>query len=341
MKKILLMLLICISSYASAESINGIVFFGDSLSDNGNFYRQTRSLLPKSPPYYYGRFSNGPVWSELVANYFQKNHSMFISNYAVGGAMVLSHHISNYAHPFLRTEINTFFSENQDIANQQTLYVIWIGENDYIDMDNTDNIELETTTVVENIQSALDILTDHGAQHFLIFNLPDLSKTPLANSKTNTDKTYLSHLIQTHNKKLFTAIQRFKTLHPNIQMIYHDIYTDFNAMLQHPQSFSQQYNQHLTDSKNSCWTHGYFLQKTQPSYRFTLTQTSIPPPYPEDPSPDTTTAFEISQLIQLFHETPCTTPNTHLFWDKLHPSAATHQIIAQIAEKALAAENIK
>lgn len=38
-----------------------IVMFGDSLSDTGKMYGKMRGYLPSSPPYYQGRFSNGPV----------------------------------------------------------------------------------------------------------------------------------------------------------------------------------------------------------------------------------------------------------------------------------------
>ena len=55
---------------ADAASLNGFTSFwtiGDSLSDPGNLYAATGGAQPQSPPYYEGRFSNGPVWAETVA----------------------------------------------------------------------------------------------------------------------------------------------------------------------------------------------------------------------------------------------------------------------------------
>ena len=49
---------------ASAQDYGRIVTFGDSLSDNGNLYAAIAN--PTSPPYFQGRFSNGPVWVELL-----------------------------------------------------------------------------------------------------------------------------------------------------------------------------------------------------------------------------------------------------------------------------------
>src|SRR5439155_21476778 len=53
--------------HASAGQFTKLVVFGDSLSDTGNVYAVTAGAVPPSPPYYAGRFSNGPVWAEYLA----------------------------------------------------------------------------------------------------------------------------------------------------------------------------------------------------------------------------------------------------------------------------------
>ena len=67
MKKMILLfsLLMCWSAVGFADRINKVVYFGDSLTDTGNIYMYGH-IMPKSPPYYNGRFSNGPVWSEYL-----------------------------------------------------------------------------------------------------------------------------------------------------------------------------------------------------------------------------------------------------------------------------------
>ncbi len=50
----------------SAQTYDRVVVFGDSLSDNGNLFRATNGTQPPSPPYFQGRFSNGPTFIEVL-----------------------------------------------------------------------------------------------------------------------------------------------------------------------------------------------------------------------------------------------------------------------------------
>lgn len=68
-RNVLSMLLIALvmSASALAQSVSGVVVLGDSFSDIGNMHNATGGLLPKSPPYWAGRASNGPVPVEYLA----------------------------------------------------------------------------------------------------------------------------------------------------------------------------------------------------------------------------------------------------------------------------------
>lgn len=60
-----------------------IVSYGDSLSDTGNLFRLTGTMVPPAP-YYKGHFSDGKVWVEYLANTL----NVPLVNYAFGAATI-------------------------------------------------------------------------------------------------------------------------------------------------------------------------------------------------------------------------------------------------------------
>ena len=67
MKKYALLIIImsCLGVQGAVWSFpyTGIYVFGDSLSDSGRLFAATQ--IPP-PPYYQGRFSNGPIWIDYL-----------------------------------------------------------------------------------------------------------------------------------------------------------------------------------------------------------------------------------------------------------------------------------
>src|SRR5689334_18901018 len=72
-------LLGCFHSVADASPITSVVVYGDSLSDNGNLFAAV-GFPP--PPYFHGRFSDGPVAVEQLA----ASLGVPLFDFAVGGA---------------------------------------------------------------------------------------------------------------------------------------------------------------------------------------------------------------------------------------------------------------
>lgn len=54
-----------------AVSFTSLIGFGDSLIDTGNLYAATGGATPQSPPYFQGRFSNGPIWFDRLGAQFE------------------------------------------------------------------------------------------------------------------------------------------------------------------------------------------------------------------------------------------------------------------------------
>ena len=79
---VLSVLVVAMTSFAHAGAYSNVFVYGDSLSDTGNIYTVSMHTIPQSPPYYNGRFSNGPLAVEYLANSI---HSP-LTSFAWGGA---------------------------------------------------------------------------------------------------------------------------------------------------------------------------------------------------------------------------------------------------------------
>ena len=111
-----------------------IYSFGDSLSDVGNVYSATGGLVP-IPPYYNGRFSNGPNWvDDLSAKLGLGTVSPSAAggnDFAVGGAQTGATLANPTAFRWLTSTIrcrNSLFSNHR--PEQGALYTLDIGAND-------------------------------------------------------------------------------------------------------------------------------------------------------------------------------------------------------------------
>src|SRR4051812_32535836 len=84
---------LCLGIVATTSPVDAaqktIYAFGDSLTDTGNFSLSTLGVVPLSPPYAPGRFSNGQLWIERVAAAYGTQMTPSLAggnNYAFGGA---------------------------------------------------------------------------------------------------------------------------------------------------------------------------------------------------------------------------------------------------------------
>jgi phospholipase/lecithinase/hemolysin len=326
MKRISLffILLFCMST-AFASTFNSVVFFGDSLSDNGNLYHffvshHSPLVVPKSPPYYYGRFSDGPVWSELLADYLQKNYDISSENHAVGDAAIVLRGPLRGALPITLTmEIDKYLTESPTVDKSKILFVIWIGANDYLDDATTDPSTL-ANIVTKGIQSSIIQLIQSGARQFLILNMPDLARVPQAVQKHNAAR--LGLLSQYHNTLLPEVIKNLQELYPTTSYIQVDAYYFLDDLIDHP----GKYNPGITDTTDSCWTGGYFMQ-------------SLENPVTKNMTLKSTVLNQAYQFAQDCERNPqsctCAHPDQYVFWDSVHPTRVVHQLLAQIMETVL------
>lgn len=191
-----------------ASPVTKIVVFGDSLSDPGNLYEASGRTDPPVPPYYEGRFSNGPVWVDYLA----AQHGIAVESHAVGGATTGTHNVANQSpgqYDGLQQQVQAWAAGQGGGADPDAVYFIWAGSNDFslLPPDATpDQISMFLADAIGNLLNAAATLYAAGAQKVMIGNVPDLGLTPEAREAGLSDQ--FTMLVQAFNAELAAAVQQ-------------------------------------------------------------------------------------------------------------------------------------
>jgi phospholipase/lecithinase/hemolysin len=222
---------------ASGGQVTGIVNFGDSLSDLGNFYAATGGASPPSFLHYdQGRFSNGPNWLEYLA------HDLGISAptasvnggtvYAYGGAMTGTGTTSSTflgataTVPNIGTQIAKYLGSNTPSASQ--LFTIWGGANDFLNGGQTNPF-----IPAQNIATEITTLALAGAKQFIVPNLPPLGSLPITSTHLPPIPQELNALTVAFNQILqVEATQLDQSLGIHIQVL--DVYGLTESVINNP-----------------------------------------------------------------------------------------------------------
>lgn len=299
MKYIILGFLLMYQTASYALAIDNIVVFGDSLSDTGNLYQYMNYQLPMSPPYYKGRFSDGPLWVELVTEYLSKyNPHIQMENYAFGGALVLQKDdFFPGAYLSLRSQVDAYLEEHPTQDNKHTLYTILMGGNDYIGLDEDQSITEHIERVTSEISHQASRLAEHGAQFILIGNLPELGKTPFAR-ELNSEKI-LSEISVEHNISIKQQAELLKNNYPKTNWIFFDVYSFFTDAFDHPEKYG------IENTYTPCYSLDDDIPQAQPIIAFASN----------------------SQLLNIKPHN-C---DSYLFFDIVHPTRRGHAFTASLA----------
>lgn len=226
---------------AFAKTIEHVYAFGDSLTDNGNMYVTTAGNIPPLP-YFYGRFTNGITWIEMLLLRVGLTPSD-LTNYAIGGAQTHSS-----VPPGLELQVDKFLEEHATIKPTD-LFSIWSGANDYIYDAVVDLAKIQHS--VDIIGDVITRLSSHGAQVFLVPNIPDISTTPWAYSRdaANGDHVLsmsIARSVKEHNRRL---TRKLKTLEHRLRItiVHLDVFSRIRDAVQHPARY------HLKNVKEACY----------------------------------------------------------------------------------------
>lgn len=223
--------LIVLAAPAAAVPFDRVFVFGDSLSDTGRVYDLTFGRVPQSPPYFDGRFSNGPVWVErlapLVGALPDQN-----TNYAYGGAETGT--VSQILVPGVRGQVGQF-AVNGPGGRDRGLFAVWAGGNDYINRVavGADPAPLIGQTV-GNLVAAVERLTALGGRTFLVPNLPDLGETP--DTRATPRAPLLNAVTAAHNAQLQQAMDDVER-RLGVKVVVADVATLYRAVKANPGTY--------------------------------------------------------------------------------------------------------
>ncbi len=166
--------MLIVSRPALAGPFNQIVVFGDSLSDTGN---ANDRLGVAGSGYFDGRFSNGPLWVEYMAEQLQLSppvanlESSSGRNYAFGGARTDGSGFVSFFINDIDEQVPDYINNDGGPSGDE-LIVVWGGANDFLDG------QTDVAVPVNNLASDITDLHAAGGRRFMVVNLPLLGQTP-------------------------------------------------------------------------------------------------------------------------------------------------------------------
>jgi phospholipase/lecithinase/hemolysin len=277
---------------------SAVYAFGDSLSDAGNISLATLGNLPVGGIYSGGRFSNGNVWVQDLAQNLGlpavKPSLAGGTDYAYGGAETGATAVHAANPSDLPAQLGQF-AASVPHPSPTALYTVWAGSNDVLGVANSTETPAQQHTTIQqavaNETSFIGGLIAHGAKDLVVMGVPDLGKTPYELARPISDANS-SALAQTYNAELGAALQQF-VASGAASIDFINTFGLMDAAIANPNAYG------LTNV-------------TQPVWNGNLT----------DPHSGTLSATAAGQ-------------NGYLFFDDLHPTAAGHSLLAAAVTQSL------
>ncbi len=216
------------TTLASGNGRSQVIVYSDSLADNGNIYRL---LGFPGPPYFEGRFSNGPVAVENMAAIL----GMPLTDNAYGGATAgvgnafdggTPDQLGSLSVPGITTAYNNTINSMSRDTIRCSLFVIYGGTPNFL-------IEGLTTAVadeaVANLVAVVSDLQKRGAQWILVPGLYDMGMAPGFSSQGPETAALATSLSKRFNQKLVAGLPK--------GVLYFDTFGLYQLMRAHPGAF--------------------------------------------------------------------------------------------------------
>jgi phospholipase/lecithinase/hemolysin len=246
------------AAHAWAMPYSGLYAFGDSLSDAGGSPSAVLSIYKllggscdpyhPCPPYFDGRYSNGPVAVERLAesilpggaspanfrDFAVSGSTTGIGNYGDGGRATVS---GTYGLPGMYQQLGLYLSTSSGVADPNALYFVWGGANDFLTLDSP-------ILAAQNVAGYVGALAGAGAKNILVPNLPDLARTPFVQSVGL--EAQAQAFSTGFNTALALQLGNLGTLFPATDIIQFDTYSFLNDVVLNPAKYG------LANSQDAC-----------------------------------------------------------------------------------------
>jgi outer membrane lipase/esterase len=305
-------------AYAGADDFGRVVSFGDSLSDNGNL---SAALGPFSgvafgPENFFGRFSNGPTFAELLAGganpatgdsaqqrffglgfIFNPAPVEGSVNLAIGGAVTNDNAIPTIdllgtgldPIPSVEDQITLFRNAGGRFGTGD-LVTILAGANDIFNAFNQNpNLaipaaEQAAAAQIRNVDALVDPDAGLGARTVIVANLPNLGIIPRFNGNAQTAQQG-TDATNTFNDQFDAGVERLAVENPQANLVQADLRGALDVIIANPAAFG------FVNVTDAC-----------------------------------------------VGNAACGDINSFLFFDEVHPTAAGHALLAQFIDELLSTD---
>ncbi|PHV11465.1 SGNH/GDSL hydrolase family protein [Chitinimonas sp. BJB300] len=279
-----------IDNTPQSNRINKIIAFGDSLSDTQNLYNTLHWQLPNPNRWFLGRFSNGYTWVEYLARDLKLPlYSWAIAGAGAGTEKLAIANLGTLEIPGLMGQVQLWKAHRQKAPNYRPENTLFTV---FIGGNDFINYNRSVEHVLTTQKEALQHLISAGARNILLIKLPNMSRAPIFNYKNNAE--IVANKITDYNTQLEEMATVLKVQNggsSNIQIHLFDCHTWFNDLLNNPS------NHGMVTTDTSC------LEINSGNLIAFL----------GNPNP----------------RAACSNPNTFVFWDVLHPTTRTHQLLSE------------
>jgi outer membrane lipase/esterase len=234
-----------VAGTASAQTYNRLVVFGDSLSDNGNLFAVTGGTQPPASLYFNGRFSTGPVFTELLGfntgRFTAGSPVTGSTNYAFGGA-VTGLETRPGAPPGMRDQLNAYTAAGGKFGPGDLVSILGGANNIFqglpaagASVNPAAAIRPVALNAATDMNFIVNAVAGAGAGTILVTNLPKLSLTP--QFRTSPAAPLADFAVTTFNGALLSGLMTTAAARPGTNIIMMDLFKIGDVVAANPGLF--------------------------------------------------------------------------------------------------------